>query len=78
MIPRLLKTQLVRAKYALISGALRSIGVFAGTVAIATDHSDGMEWLKYPWQIDILLVIGGVLAGLPLWLTLLQRKVTHL
>lgn len=78
LIPRLLKTELVGAKYALIGGALWSIGVFAGTVAIATGHSDGLEWLEYPWQIDILLVVGGALVGFPLWLTLLQRKAKHL
>jgi cytochrome c oxidase cbb3-type subunit 1 len=78
LIPRLLKTELVGAKYALIGGALWSLGVFAGTVAIATGHSDGLEWLEYPWQIDILLVIGGALVGFPLWLTLLQRKAEHL
>ena len=78
LIPRLLKTELVGAKYALIGGALWSIGVFAGTAAIAMGYSDGLEWLEYPWQIDILLVVGGALVGLPLWLTLLQRKVQHL
>ena len=78
LIPRLLKTELIGAKYALVGGALWSIGVFAGTVAIATGHSDGLEWLEYPWQIDILLVIGGALVGFPLWLTLLQRRVKHL
>ena len=77
LIPRLLKTELVGAKYALLGGALWSLGVFAGTVAIAIGHSDGLEWLEYPWQSDILLVIGGALVGLPLWLTLLQRKVKH-
>lgn len=78
LIPRLLKTELVGARYALIGGALWSIGVFAGTVAIATGHSAGLEWLEYPWQIGLLLVIGGALVGFPLWLTLLQRKVKHL
>jgi cytochrome c oxidase cbb3-type subunit 1 len=78
LIPRLLKTELIGAKYALIGGALWSIGVFAGTVAIAMGLSDGLEWLEYPWQIDILLVVGGALVGIPLWLTLLQRKVRHL
>jgi cytochrome c oxidase cbb3-type subunit 1 len=78
MIPRLLKTELVGAKYALMGGALWSIGVTAGLVAIATGHSDGLEWLEFPWQIDILLVIGGALVGFPLWLTLMQRKVKHL
>jgi cytochrome c oxidase cbb3-type subunit 1 len=78
LIPRLLKTELVGAKYALIGGALWSIGVFAGTVAIGMGYSDGLEWLEYPWQIDILLVIGGAMVGIPLWLTLLQRKVKHL
>lgn len=78
LIPRLLKTELVGAKYALVGGAMWSIGVFAGTVAIATGYSDGLEWLEYPWQIDILLVVGGAMVGIPLWLTLLQRKVKHL
>jgi cytochrome c oxidase cbb3-type subunit 1 len=78
LIPRLLKTELVGAKYALVGGGLWTIGVFAGTVAIAMGYSDGLEWLEYPWQIDILLVIGGALVGVPLWLTLLNRKVKHL
>ncbi len=78
LIPRLLKTELVGAKYALVGGAMWSIGVFAGTVAIAMGYSDGLEWLEYPWQIDILLVVGGAMVGIPLWLTLLQRKVKHL
>ena len=78
LIPRLLKTELVGAKYALVGGALWSLGVVAGTVAIAMGLSDGLEWLEYPWQIDILLVIGGALVGFPLWLTLLRRKVEHL
>ena len=78
LIPRLLKTELVGARYALVGGALWTIGVFAGTVAIAMGYSDGLEWLEYPWQIDILLVIGGALVGVPLWLTLLNRKAKHL
>ena len=78
LIPRLLQTEMVGAKYALVGGALWSIGVFAGAVAIATGHSDGLEWLEFPWQIDILLVIAGALVGFPLWLTLLRRKVKHL
>jgi len=78
LTPRLLKTELVGARYAIVGGALWTAGVAAGSVAIALGHSDGLEWLEYPWQIDILLVIGGALVGFPLWLTLLQRKVAHL
>jgi len=78
LIPRLLKTELVGAKWALIGGALWTLGVVAGTVAIATGHSDGLEWLEYPWQSDILMIVGGALVGFPMWLTLLRRKVEHL
>ncbi|NDP59891.1 MAG: hypothetical protein GZ090_11100, partial [Oxalobacteraceae bacterium] len=45
LIPRLLKTELVGAKYALVGGALWTVGVFAGVVAIAMGYSDGLEWL---------------------------------
>ncbi len=78
LIPRLLKTELVGAKYAILGGALWSIGVFAGSIAIFMGYSDGLEWLEYPWKIDILLFIGGALVGFPLWLTLMKRKVPHL
>jgi cytochrome c oxidase cbb3-type subunit 1 len=78
LIPRLLKTELVGARYALLGGALWTVGVVAGTVALAMGHSDGLEWLEYPWQIDALLVVGGALVGFPMWLTLLRRRVAHL
>jgi cytochrome c oxidase cbb3-type subunit 1 len=78
LIPRLLKTELVGAKYAIVGGAIWSIGVFAGLVAIGMGYSDGLEWLEFPWKIDILLVVGGALVGCPLWLTLMNRKVEHL
>ena len=78
LIPRLLKTELVGVRYALLGGALWAVGVAAGTVALAMGYSDGLEWLEYPWQIDILLVVGGALVGLPMWLTLLRRRVAHL
>ena len=78
LIPRLLKTELVGARYALLGAALWATGVVGGTVALALGHSDGLEWLEYPWQIDILLVVGGALVGFPMWLTLLRRRVAHL
>ena len=78
LIPRLLKTQLVGAKYAIAGGALWTIGVFLGAVSIALGYSDGLEWLEFPWQIDVLLVFGGGLVGLPVLMTLLNRKVDHL
>jgi cytochrome c oxidase cbb3-type subunit 1 len=78
LLPRLLKTKLVGAKWAIAGGGLWTIGVFLGVVAIALGKSDGMEFLEFPWKIDILLIIGGALVGVPLWLTLLNRKVDHL
>ena len=65
LIPRLLKTELVGARYALLGGALWTVGVVAGTVALALGHSDGLEWLEYPWQIDALLVGGRCPGGFP-------------
>ncbi len=78
LIPRLLKTRLLGAKYAVIGGCLWTIGVFLGVISIALGYSEGLEWLEFPWQIDIFLVVGGALVGLPLWMTLLNRQVKHL
>ncbi|MDO9404862.1 MAG: cbb3-type cytochrome c oxidase subunit I [Polaromonas sp.] len=78
VLPRLLKTRLVGARYAFLGASLWNAGLVAGLGAIATGASDGLEWLEIPWQIDVLFVAGGALIGMPLVLTLLNRKVAHL
>ncbi|RTL21905.1 MAG: hypothetical protein EKK52_07725 [Burkholderiales bacterium] len=78
VIPRLLKTELVGAPFAFLGAALWNAALIAGLGAIAVGLSDGMEWLEIPWQVDILFVIGGALIGIPLVLTLLNRRVDHL
>ena len=78
VIPRLLKTRLVGAPFAFLGAALWNAALIAGLGAVAVGISDGMEWLEIPWQVDILFVLGGAFVGVPLALTLLNRKVDHL
>ncbi|MRW85441.1 hypothetical protein GJ698_15250 [Pseudoduganella sp. FT26W] len=78
MLPRLLKTPLIGARYAILGCMLWNAGLIAGVGCIAAGISDGMEWLEIPWQVDILIVLGGALMGLPLVYTLQARKVAHL
>lgn len=78
VLPRLFGTPLVGGRFALLGGALWNAGLVAGLGAIAVGLSDGLEWLEIPWQVDLLFVAGGSLVGVPLVLTLLQRRVQHL
>jgi cytochrome c oxidase cbb3-type subunit 1 len=78
LIPRLFKSPLVGGGWATAGAAVWNLGVFGGTAAVLAGHSDGMEWLEFPWQGDVLLVIGGALAAVPLILTLVRRRVQHL
>ncbi|WP_321906728.1 cbb3-type cytochrome c oxidase subunit I [Burkholderia cenocepacia] len=78
LLPRLLKTQLVGARFAIAGAVLWNLGVAMGCAAILFGWSDGLEWLEIPWQIGILLAIAGALAAVPLLLTLRHRKVDHL
>jgi cytochrome c oxidase cbb3-type subunit I len=78
MLPRLLKTPLVGGRFAILGCMLWNAGLIAGLGSIAVGINDGMEWLEIPWQIDILIVAGGALIGLPLVYTLQNRKVEHL
>lgn len=78
LLPRLLKTKLVGGRYAIVGCMLWTAGLIAGLGCIAVGISDGMEWLEIPWQVDILIVAGGALVGLPLVYTLQSRKVDHL
>jgi cytochrome c oxidase cbb3-type subunit 1 len=78
LIPRLFQVTLQGGGYATAGAVIWNIGVFAGTWALLAGESDGLEWLEYPWQVDIALVIGGALVAVPLILSLLKRRVTHL
>lgn len=78
LLPRLLKTPLVGGRYATVGAVLWNIGMAAGLVALAAGHSDGMEWLEIPWQIDLFFVVGGGLCAVPLLLTIRNRQVEHL
>lgn len=78
IIPRLLRTPLLGARYAMLGAAAWNAALVAGLGSIAMGMSDGLEWLEIPWQVDILFVAGGALLGVPLVMTLLNRKVQHL
>jgi cytochrome c oxidase cbb3-type subunit 1 len=78
MLPRLLKTPLIGGRFAILGCMLWNAGLIAGIGCIAAGISDGMEWLEIPWQVDILLIAGGSMIGLPLVYTLQARKVEHL
>lgn len=78
LLPRLLKTPLVGARWALFGAMLWNAGLIAGLGCIAAGISDGLEWLEIPWQVGSLLVIGGAMMGLPLVFTLKARKAEHL
>jgi len=78
MLPRLLKTPLLGARSAILGCMVWNAGLIAGLGCIAVGLTDGLEWLEIPWQVDILLVIGGALMALPLVYTLQNRKVHHL
>ncbi len=78
LLPRLLRTHLRGAGWAMIGGAFINAGVAAGIGAVASGWSDGMEFLEIPWQIDIFIFAGFAMIILPALFTLAKRKVDHL
>ncbi|KUY62046.1 cbb3-type cytochrome c oxidase subunit I [Burkholderia sp. RF2-non_BP3] len=78
MLPRLLKTQLAGERYAIAGAWLWNAGLAAGIAAILSGWTDGLQWLEIPWQIGILLAMGGALAAVPLLMTIARRTTRHL
>jgi cytochrome c oxidase cbb3-type subunit 1 len=78
VLPRLLRTRLIGAIWAMVGGALINTGIAGGIGAIATGWSDGMEYLEIPWQIAIFMFVGFAMVSLPVLFTLVNRKVEHL
>ena len=78
MLPRLLKTPLQGAGYAMFGCAVWNLGLIAGLIGIANGYNNGLEWLEIPRPLAALLVVGAVFIGTPLLATLQQRKTEHL
>ncbi len=77
MVPRLAKRPLMVPRVAVWGYRIWNLGMCLGAAAIASGWTDGLEWLEFPWQIDILFVIGGGMAGVPIIVTLVTSKVPH-
>ncbi|HDR9157717.1 TPA: cbb3-type cytochrome c oxidase subunit I [Burkholderia vietnamiensis] len=78
MLPRLLKTRLAGERFAIAGARIWNAGLAAGIAAILSGWTDGLQWLEIPWQIGILLAVGGALAAVPLLMTLARRTTQHL
>lgn len=78
VIPRVLKTRLYGGKYALWGCFFWNLGLILGLTSIGAGVNAGLEWLEVPWQISILIVIGGFLIAMPLLFTLRNRTAKHL
>lgn len=78
LIPTLFRTNLRHARLALGGGWLWNLAVLAGVIAIGWGWSDGMEWLEFPWQIDLLLAVSVILIGISILVTGKHRRVNHI
>ena len=78
LIPRLLRTELVGARFASVGAIVWNLGVVSGIASILLGYSTGLEWLEFPFPPACLLLVGGALMGVPLILTVRHRQVKHL
>jgi cytochrome c oxidase cbb3-type subunit I len=78
LLPRLLRTHLHGAIWAMLGGTLINVGVAGGIGAIAIGWTDGMEYLEIPWQIGIFIAVGFLMVIATALFTLVNRRVEHL
>jgi cytochrome c oxidase cbb3-type subunit I len=77
LAPRLARRPLVGGRWAVWGVRVWNTGMVLGTAALAHGVTDGVEWLEFPWQIDILFVVAGAMAGVPVLATLLKGRERH-
>ncbi|WP_150304225.1 cbb3-type cytochrome c oxidase subunit I [Pseudomonas saliphila] len=78
ILPRMFHTPLRRPNLAYFGASLWSIGVLAGVVAIGSGWTEGLEWLEIPWEIGLLMAIGGACMAFSLISTARHREVHHI
>ena len=78
MTARLCRAPLQWAWLHYLAATLWNVGVLAGTVAIVTGYSHGMEWLEFPTFAGALLAIAFLLFAASIVQTFRKRQVEHL
>jgi cytochrome c oxidase cbb3-type subunit 1 len=78
MVPRLVKTKLRMELLAIVGTHIWNFGMVLGLTALFFGFTDGLEWLEFPWAIDMLFVISGAMIGIPILTTIKYRNVGHL
>lgn len=78
LMPRLLHRPLIGARFAIVGTHGWNLALVIGTAALFCGWTDGVEWLEYPWPVDLLLAGSGAAIGLPVLFTILRRRVEHL
>ncbi|RDD68502.1 cbb3-type cytochrome c oxidase subunit I [Paracoccus versutus] len=78
ILPRIFRTPLRAPNLPVIGFWIWNIGITLGALAFAQGWTDGEEWLEFPWQLDMLLVLAGVFFVVPLVKTARAREVDHI
>lgn len=78
IVPRIFHTPLRHPRLATFGALVWTIGVALGVGAIGAGYSAGVEWLEIPWQIGMLLAVGGACLAFPLVMTARHRKSHHI
>ncbi|SFU70343.1 cbb3-type cytochrome c oxidase subunit I [Halomonas korlensis] len=78
VLPTIFRTPLRHPTLILLGGLLWNVGVLAGLLAVASGWTEGLEWLEFPWQVDLVLAAGGAFLAVPLIMTAAARTVGHI
>lgn len=78
ILPRIFHTPLRHPRLATFGALAWTLGIGLGLTAIATGWTQSVEWLEIPWQIGLLLALGGACLALPLVITAKHRKSHHI
>lgn len=78
LIPRLTRKALVGEKYCFIGSIVWNIGVLLGSICLFFGISEGVEWLEYPWYVDLIIATAGGLAAIPAIKTVIARTESHI
>lgn len=78
IVGRMFHTYLRLPWLVLVGSVVWNLGVLLGVAAIAHGWTDGEEWLEIPWQVDVLLALGGACFAIPVVATASRRNVHHI
>ncbi|SMF25480.1 cbb3-type cytochrome c oxidase subunit I [Pseudobacteriovorax antillogorgiicola] len=78
LMPRLVHAPIPFSRLIFFGGLSWNVALTFGLASILLGYSEGVEWLEFPFWVDLIIALSGALIAVPVLISIIRSKVRHL